>query len=65
MSGVKIFKIKFFQFSQVAGYVEHEVPKNLIPAFLISFGPFFLNTFLALFIFNEIKTLEDLQIQIY
>jgi hypothetical protein len=58
LGGVKIFKIKLFQFSEVSGYVEHGNPKNLISAFLISFGPLFLNTAVAFFLFREINFSE-------
>ena len=47
ISGVKIYKVKFFQFSELAGYVEHAPPKDLFSAFFTSFGPLFLNTFVS------------------
>lgn len=60
LTGVKIFKLKLFQFSEVAGYVEHEQAKSLISAFLISFGPLFLNTAIAFFLFEQITFLKNL-----
>ncbi len=53
ISGVKIFKIKIFQFSEVAGYVEHEEADDIFGAFLISFGPIFINTALSFYLFKE------------
>jgi|GEM_PF-5377254 len=53
ISNVKIRKIKLFQFSEIAGYVEHDKPANLFSAFFISFGPLFLNTVVSYFLFKE------------
>jgi hypothetical protein len=58
LTGVKIFKLKLFQFSEVTGYVEHGAPKSLFSAFLISFGPIFLNTAIAFFLFRQINFLQ-------
>ncbi len=55
LSGVKIYKIKLFQFNKtVAGFVEHEEPRYFIQAVLISFGPLMVNTLLTLFLFAKL-----------
>ncbi len=54
-SGVKVHKIKLFQFGETAGYVSHDEAKNFIQAFFISFGPLLINTFLALFLFSLVR----------
>ena len=51
LSGVKVFKVKYFQLRNPAGYVEHAQPKNFIQAFFISVGPFIFGTLLAFGIF--------------
>jgi hypothetical protein len=58
---LKIFKVgikefKLFQFntgvwSSTGGYVIHEPPKTVYQSFFISFGPFFLNTSVAMLVF--------------
>jgi len=57
-SGVKIYKIKLFSFnirSKVAGYVTHEEPESFWQNFLITFGPFIINSLTTLFLFALIK----------
>jgi len=49
----KIYKIVPFRFSEVAGYVKHKSPSNILAAFLISFGPIFVNTFIAFIMFRK------------
>lgn len=56
MSGVKIHKIKLFQFGRTAGYVYHDEPQKFFQGFLISFGPLILNTLLTLFLFSLFHT---------
>ncbi len=58
LGGVKIYKIKLFSFSnksKVAGYVTHEDPESFWQNFLISFGPFFINSLMVLFLFALIR----------
>lgn len=47
---VAVFDVVFFQVDEVAGYVTHEHTKNFTSTFLISMGPFFLNTLLCFLI---------------
>lgn len=54
LAGVKIRKIKLFQFGEVAGYVIHDEPKNVIASVLISFGPLVVNTALTLLCFAQL-----------
>lgn len=51
--GVKIHKIKFFQFGKLAGYVVHDEPHKFIAGFFISFGPLIINSLAALFLFSQ------------
>ena len=53
-AGVKIHKIRLFQFGSTAGYVIHDEPTKFYQAFLISFGPLIVNSLLALFCFSKI-----------
>lgn len=53
-SGVKIHKIKLFQFGRTAGYVEHDEPTKFYQGLLISIGPLILNSLLALFAFAQV-----------
>ncbi len=53
LAGVKIFKIKLFQFDKVAGYVTHEEPKKFLQSLLISFGPILVNTLVSLVCFSR------------
>lgn len=41
---VAVFDVVFFQFDQTAGYVTHEHTDDFKSTFLISMGPFFINT---------------------
>jgi hypothetical protein len=45
---VPIFDVCFFRFGNPAGYVVHEPPKNFQLAFLISVGPFIVNSLLCI-----------------
>lgn len=49
--GVKVFKVKYFQLKNPAGYVEHAQPRNFIQAFFVSVGPFIFGTILSLLLF--------------
>jgi hypothetical protein len=50
LRGVAIFDVCFFRFGNPAGYVIHEETDNFTSAFLISFGPFIVNTLLCIVI---------------
>lgn len=47
---VAVFDACFFRFGNPSGYVVHEEPKDFTTAFLISFGPFFVNSTLCFLI---------------
>lgn len=47
---VAVFDACYFRIGNPAGYVVHESTENFYTTFLISMGPFFVNTFLCLFI---------------
>jgi hypothetical protein len=47
ISGVAVFDVCFFRTKNPAGYVIHEQTDNFNKTFLISMGPFFVNTFLC------------------
>ena len=53
-SGIKIHKIKLFQFGKVAGFVEHEEPQKFYQAVLVSFGPLIVNSLVTLLAFSQI-----------
>jgi len=52
-AGVKIHRVKLFQFGKIAGYVEHEEPTKFYQGFLISLGPLILNSLFALLAFSQ------------
>ncbi len=52
-AGVKIHKIKLFQFGKTAGYVVHDEPQKFFAGFLVSFGPLIVNSLIALFLFSQ------------
>lgn len=54
VAGVKIHKIKLFQFGNPAGYVVHDEPNKFYESILISFGPLFLNSLVALLCFARL-----------
>lgn len=47
MRQVAVLDVCFIRFGNPAGYVIHEAPKDFTSNFLISVGPFFINTFLC------------------
>ena len=53
-SGVRIHRIKLFQFGKIAGFVEHEEPHKFYQAVLVSFGPLILNSLVTLLAFSQI-----------
>jgi hypothetical protein len=55
LAGVRIHKIKLFQFGNPAGYVEHEVPEDFMRSFVISYGPLIFNSLLTLLLFSRFK----------
>ena len=44
---VPIYEVKYFQFKSPCGYVIHEKSDNVFTNFIISVGPFFVNTLLG------------------
>lgn len=54
-AGVKIHKIKLFQFGRLAGYVVHDEPTKFYQGFLVSFGPLILNSLFTLFAFSQFR----------
>lgn len=50
LRNVAILDVCYFQFDNPAGYVLHERTTNFTTTFLISMGPFFVNTLLCLLI---------------
>jgi hypothetical protein len=47
---VAVFDVCFFRMGNPSGYVIHETPRDFLSAFLISMGPFFLNSLLCFII---------------
>ncbi|MFA6547952.1 MAG: M50 family metallopeptidase [Candidatus Magasanikbacteria bacterium] len=52
-AGVRVYRIRLFQFGRTAGFVEHEEPNNFFQGFLISVGPLIINSLFALFAFAK------------
>jgi hypothetical protein len=50
MRGIAVFDVCFFRFENPCGYVVHEKIDDFTSAFLVSVGPFILNSFLCIFI---------------
>jgi hypothetical protein len=50
LRGVAVLDVRFFQIGNPAGYVVHEPPNNFTTAFLISLGPFVVNSLLCMLI---------------
>lgn len=55
LSGVKVHKVKLFQFGHVAGYVVHDEPQKFNQGFAIAFGPIIINTLAALVLFSQVE----------
>ena len=53
ISGTRVYKFRLFRFSEISGYVEHGEPNDLIGAFLISYGPLFLNSIISYHLFQK------------
>ena len=58
-AGVKIYKIKLFQFGRVAGFVAHDEPTKFFQGFLISAGPLIINSLVALYLFARFNFSVD------
>lgn len=54
-AGVRVYRIKLFQFGRTAGFVEHDEPNNFLQGFLISIGPLIINSLFTLFAFSQFK----------
>jgi hypothetical protein len=50
LRGVAVLDVCFFRFGNPAGYVAHEEIENFNTAFLVSVGPFIVNSLLCMFI---------------
>jgi hypothetical protein len=50
LRGVAVLDVRFFRIGNPAGYVVHEPPNNFTTAFLISLGPFVVNSLLCMLI---------------
>ena len=50
LRGIAVFDVCFFRVGNPAGYVVHEEIKDFNSAFLVSMGPFFINSLLCMFI---------------
>lgn len=50
LRGIAVLDVCFFQFGNPCGYVVHEKVDDFTGAFLVSVGPFFLNSLLCIFI---------------
>ncbi|MEN6426930.1 MAG: DUF3267 domain-containing protein [Phycisphaerales bacterium] len=50
LRGVAVLDVRFFRLGNPAGYVVHEPPGSFTTAFLISFGPFLVNSLLCMLI---------------
>ena len=50
LRGVAVFDVCFLRMGNPAGYVLHETPRDFLSAFLISTGPFFINSLLCFII---------------
>ena len=53
LTETKVYEVKIFQFSEVAGYVKHKEVTNIFAAFFVSFGPLFLNTLISFLLFKK------------
>lgn len=50
LRGIAVFDVRFFRYGNPAGYVAHEEINNFNTAFLVSVGPFIVNSLLCMFI---------------
>lgn len=60
---VPVYEVKYFQFSNPCGYVLHEATQDPLKTFLISTGPFLINTLIGMIIISpaaiELFVFED------
>ncbi|NNJ29085.1 metalloprotease family protein [Lacrimispora defluvii] len=49
---VPVYEVKYFQFSNPCGYVLHEATQDPLKTFLISTGPFLINTLIGMIILS-------------
>lgn len=60
---VPVYEVKYFQFSNPCGYVMHESTENPFKTFMISIGPFLVNTLIGMIIISpaaiELIIFED------
>ena len=54
-AGVKVHKVKLFQFGNPAGYVVHNEPDSFFQSILVSFGPLIVNSIVVLVAFALFK----------
>ncbi|WP_298893504.1 hypothetical protein [uncultured Psychroserpens sp.] len=48
---IEVHEVKYLQFESPAGYVIHDIPESYLKVFLISIGPFFISTLVAILMF--------------
>ncbi len=60
--GVRIHRINLLRYNEVAGFVIHDEPRRFLPAFFISFGPFIINSALAMWLFTKVSLVWDFQV---
>ncbi len=54
-TGLRVLEVCYFRFKNPCGYVIHELPKTFFQSFLVSVGPLFLNTVVAMLVFALAK----------
>lgn len=59
LTGVKVFKVRYFRFGNPAGYVEHEEPKKFLQSLLITTGPFIFGTLFSITCFIISKNIFE------
>lgn len=52
---IPVYEVKYFQFKNPSGYVIHERTDKPLKAFLISVGPFLINTILGIIIMSSVS----------
>lgn len=56
---IDVHEVKYLQFENPAGYVIHDLPESYLKVFLISIGPFFISTLVAILLFGLGFTLDN------
>ena len=64
MMRVPVYDVKYFQFANPSGYVLHESTENPFQSFMISIGPFLINTFIGMIIITP-AAIELIQFEDY